>query len=231
MIYFISMKSLILLLFSAILSISSYELAAQTKAVTEKGDTIFVYDNGTWSYELEEIDDSFNDLDFLKLPLSIDTLTEGKKYPSSAKSEVRSKENGFVVRYDDKKWKRVPPGNLNAEADFAFENKFVEIWCVVIAEESSFSPDNLFRIAKMTMEKNLDARTQILKTELVTVNGNKVLRGVVKADVSGISFVFDSYYYSNELGSVQFTTWTSENLWKKYESEIAELLNGFVAEQ
>jgi hypothetical protein len=209
---------------------SSVLLNAQIKAVTETGDTIYVYNNGTWSYELEEINDEFNELDFLKLKLDIDTLEKKIVAPSNAQTEVKIESNGILIKYDSKKWKRVPPANLNNEADLAFESKTESIWCIVIAEETFIPSDNLFRIAKRTMEQNLKAQVEILKTEYVNVNGINVLRGAVKADVAGIVFVFDSYYYSSPLGSVQFTTWTSENLWRKNQTEIAELLSGFIIE-
>ena len=51
----------------------------------------------------------------------------------------------------------------------------------------------------------------------------------MKTTFSDISFVFDTYYFSNELGSVQFTLWTSEKLWEKNISEIQDLLNGFIS--
>ena len=223
------MNKLFYLVLPTLFFIQSANSVAQTRAVTEKGDTIFVYANGTWSYEFEEITNEVNEFDFLNLALTVDTIATKQVFSPNAKSEVKSEIIGFKVKYDDKKWKRVPPGGLNADADFAFEFKSADVWCIIIDEETSFSPENLFRIAKRTMENNLNATTEILKTQVVNVNGTNLFRGVIKAQVSGISFVFDSYYYSNELGSVQFTTWTSDNLWKKYERDITELLNGFIA--
>ena len=68
--------SLAILLFFCVTTASS-----QTIAVTADGDTIYVYDNGTWSYELlNEMPTLSNELDFLNLELSIDTIDTKFKY-------------------------------------------------------------------------------------------------------------------------------------------------------
>ena len=68
----------------------------------------------------------------------------------------------------------------------------------------------------------------VKKVELRLVNGEELIRGVFNIEVTGLSFVFDAYYYSDEMGSVQFMAWTGDKLWENYENEIIELLNGFI---
>ena len=61
----------------AALCLYSVTICAQTQAVTEYGDTIYVYDNGTWSFEkLDEMPDENNELSYLSTPLDIDTLDQ-----------------------------------------------------------------------------------------------------------------------------------------------------------
>lgn len=213
------------------LSLCFFNLAAQTQAVMETGDTIYVYDNGTWSFELTEQAPVSEELAFTNVELTIDTLSQVQAYTSSANKEVKNINDQFRIKYNDKLWSRIPPATLNDEAEFAFQSKVNEIWCVVISEETPIQVDHLFRIAKKTMEETTGTEAKILKTELRQVNGENVLRGVLRAEFSGIVFVFDTYYFSNELGSVQFTTWTSEVVWQRNQDKIHDLLNGFIVAQ
>jgi hypothetical protein len=80
------------------------------------------------------------------------------------------------------------------------------------------------------MEEFSGSKVEILKTELRTVNGVELIRGVMQSEYSGIPLMFDTYYYSNDNVSVQFTVYTSDNLWEKNTDLIQELLNGFVVE-
>ncbi|MCT4590046.1 MAG: hypothetical protein N4A71_19630 [Carboxylicivirga sp.] len=205
------------------------KMTAQVQAVTEYGDTIYVYDNGTWTFEPQnDMPELANEFDFLNEALDIDTLENNFKVSKKANKQLVNKYKQFTVKYDDKIWKRVPPASLNDEAEFALQGRNLDIWCVVISEETSIDVDKLFKIAKNTMEESTGSKVEIEKLELRKVNGAEVLRAKMHADFSGLSFVFDTYYFSNEEGSVQFTTWTSNKLWERHQDEIIELLNGFV---
>lgn len=204
----------------------------QTLAITEHGDSIYVYDNGTWSFELlEEMPNTESDLAFLSSELSIDTLSKEYKYTSKAKKQAKNARGQFTIKYDENTWKRVPPATLNGEAEFAFQSKTTDIWCVVISEITPIAADKLFRIAIKNMEESTGSTPEILKTEQRTVNGQQLIRGVLRANFSGIDLIFDTYYFSNDLGSVQFTTWTSATIWKSNESDILDFLNGFVVDK
>lgn len=224
-------KKRIILSLTFILTLGLLTVKSQTRAVTDDGDTIYVYNNGTWSFELlEGMPEQVNEFAYLSSKLSIDTIATEFKVPENAKKQVENDIGQFFIRYDDKLWKRVPPATLNEDAEFAFQSKLSDIWCVVISEETPIESDKLFRIAKKMMEENTGEEPKIIKTELRKVNGEQLLRGVMNANFSGISFIFDTYYFSNDLGSVQFTTWTSDKVWEKNESSILELLNGFIVE-
>lgn len=201
----------------------------QTVAVTEKGDTIYVYDNGMWSFELlEEMPEEINELAYLEEDVKLDTIATEFKVSSDAKKQVIDVDDRFIIKYNDRIWKRVPPATLNEDASFAFQGKESDIWCVVIAEETPIDHDKLFLIAKNTMKEYVGSDPEIIKTELRIVNGVELVRGVMKAQISGMSLIFDTYYFSNDMGSVQFTTWTSDKVWERNENTIEELLNGFL---
>jgi hypothetical protein len=204
------------------------KLSCQTLAITEVGDTVFLYDNGTWSYEYMDEMPTFNELNFLELPIEVDTIEQSFKVPANVNKEVNSNKDQFKIKYNNKLWKRVPSATLNNDAEFAFESKTEDIWSIVISETSVIPQESLFKIAKNLMEEKTGGTAQIMKTELRNINDTEILRGVLKITFSGITFIFDSYYYSDDLGSVQFTVWTSENLWKNQEPEILDFLNGFI---
>ncbi|GMQ30865.1 hypothetical protein [Algoriphagus confluentis] len=200
---------------------------AQIKAVTENGDTIYVYNDGTWSYELRDFSDQKGAMDFLNESLEVEPLNSSFSTPSSSKEKVKNARDQFQIFFNSEEWRRVPPATLNDEAEFAFEAKFSDVWSVVISEETPIEKETLFKIARKTMEDNTGAKPEIISLTQFQVNGQDILRGVVRASFSGITFIFDSFYFSDERGSVQFTTWSSEAVWKKNEEKIQDLMKGF----
>jgi hypothetical protein len=46
--------------------------------------------------------------------------------------------------------------------------------------------------------------------------------------IQGIKFTYFGYYYSNANGTIQFLTYTSDNLFSSYQKDIEEFLNGLV---
>lgn len=220
------MKNTILPVLLLLTSLYTY---SQTRAVTELGDTIYVYDNGTWSYDLLEEAPEVNEFSFLDESIPLDTISKSFTYSQTAKKQVENGFGMFKIKYDDTKWRRVPPASLNDEAEFGFEAKDSDIWCIVISEETPIKPDLLFSIARQSIKEKMGTTPEVIKSELRTVNGHQVVRGAMKANISGIDFIFDTYYYSNDKGSVQFTTWTGETVWKREQENILEFLNGFIA--
>lgn len=209
-----------------------YQLSfAQIRAVTERGDTIYVFNDGTWSFTMDGFgtDGYADDPGLFSIrTLDIDTLNTSFKYGKLARKTAESEKGFFTIRYDETLWKRVPPGELNDDAELAFESRKEDIYCIVITEKIEIGAENIVQIAIDNMRETTGRPVDVIKLEKRTVNGADVLRAVLGASYSGIEFIFDSYYYSSEAGTVQFTTWTGRNLWEDYEAEILELLNGFV---
>ena len=46
--------------------------------------------------------------------------------------------------------------------------------------------------------------------------------------MQGIKFSYYGYYYSGEEGTVQFITYTAQNMLEDYRNDCETLLNGFV---
>lgn len=216
-------KQLFTLFFSIIFLIPAF---AQIKAVTEKGDTIFVYNDGTWAFDDDEESLVKEEFNFLDEVLLIDTLSTKFTVNKKTNKEISTKYDFFKIKYDKDKWKRVPPGGLNAEAEFAFLGVDKDIYCIVISEEIEVGQENLVKIARNMMAENTGSQIKVLKTELRNVNGTDIIRAVSRVNLNGLNLTFDTYNYSGSNGSVQFSTWTSTNLHEKYESEILDFLNG-----
>ena len=200
---------------------------AQIRAVTEKGDSIYVYSDGTWSFELEDIREDVM-ADFLEEVLDIDTITQVQSYPKSVDKTLETGINQFEFKYNSKQWKRVPPAEFNDDAEFAFELRNHDVMAIIITEETEIGTENILKIARSSLEENLGGTVEVMKIEQRNVNGTELLRGVFLAEVSGIEFLFDSYYYSDERGTTQLTVWTGLSLWEKYESKIVDFLNGMI---
>ena len=148
------MKNYKLLLGMLLLTLNLHRSAAQILAVTEKGDTIFVYENGTWSYEpiSEEVDQGI--LSFLEEKVKFDTSRIEYTAPAKAKKEIKHENNQLSIKYDENIWKRIPPASVNADADYAFQSKVKDIWAIVIAEDTEIPADKLYLIGKNSMKEN-----------------------------------------------------------------------------
>jgi hypothetical protein len=72
---------------------------------------------------------------------------------------------------------------------------------------------------------SLDAR--IIKKEYRIVNKTKVLCLEMRATIKGTRFVYLGYYYSNENGTIQLLTYSTEKFFEKERSSLEEFLNGF----
>ncbi|MCB0636529.1 MAG: hypothetical protein KDC54_07910, partial [Lewinella sp.] len=56
--------------------------------------------------------------------------------------------------------------------------------------------------------------------------GLNVLMLQLEGTIEGIRFNYYGYYYSNENGTVQLITYTSDNLFEDYTEEIETFLSG-----
>jgi hypothetical protein len=208
--------------------ICSISLKAQTWAVTQKGDTIYIYDDGTWSFDKNTFTEDKNGLNYLNESIEYDTISTPFTVLEKGKKKISSKYGFFEIYYDESIWKRVPPAQLNEDAEFAFQGKESDVYVAVITEEIEIGFENIYKIAKNNIEENLSVPVNLLKSEIRTVNNTQLIRGVMNFNLNGMNLVFDSYYFSGKIGTVQFTTWTATNLHSKYESQILDLLNGIV---
>ncbi len=220
------MRTISITIFFTFLTI---HLISQTVAITETGDTVFLYDNGTWSFEpFEDYDSELPAYFKPESAIRFDTSSIAYAKPAQAKKAISDENKMFSIHYDDKKWKRIPPATLNPDAQFAFEGKGIDVWAVVISEETIIPKENMLGIALENMIMNGLNDAEILSATFKDVNDSEILHGKIKSSLQGIDFVFDSYYFSNDKGTLQFVVWTSAQLTDKYGQATQDLLNGLV---
>lgn len=202
---------------------------AQKQAITEDGDTIYIFNDGTWSYSPDDFEFG-EDMAYLSEEIVLDTIETIFTTPKNAKKKLTSKLGFFSFYFDEKKWKRIPVGQLNEDGEFGFQHRNNDIYCVIISEEIEIGLENIYRIARNNLSTNSTEDVETVVTELRNVNGEDLIRGSFNATFAGIKMTFDSYYYSNQLGTIQVVSWTGQNIYNKHQEDIEEMLNGLVIE-
>ncbi|MCC7520261.1 MAG: hypothetical protein IT220_01380, partial [Flavobacteriaceae bacterium] len=102
-----------------------------------------------------------------------------------------------------------------------------DLYGMIISEKVEIPLETLRSIA-IENGKSVAPDLKIMKEEYRTVNGLKLLLLQMNGTMQGIKFSYYGYYYSNTNGTVQFITYTSQNLLNSYIPEIEKLLNGIV---
>jgi hypothetical protein len=210
------MKCLAATLFMAIACCTAH---AQTLAITEYGDSIYVYNDGTWSYLNEDFEENF-----VSLPSELPNGGTFKK-PSSATSDVTGPDNGYKISFQPKEWKKIMPSELNDDASHAFSMVNNDGYAMLIYERIGIPLESLAQIAidqAVSVAPNLALRT----AEYRVVNGKKMLCMQMDGTMQGIDFTYYGYYYSDENRSIQFISYTGTGLFNELKDTFEQLLNG-----
>jgi len=189
---------------------------AQQKAVTETGEEVILFEGGTWEYQNED--------DSLK-----------KEIPTNSNIFEKDKESTFLlksnklnvgVHLNPKIWS-FKKATDNPDAEYELQLKDGDLYGMVITEKVEIPLETLKSIA---LENGQAAAPdlKIIKEEYRNVNGLKVLLLQLNGTIQGIKFSYYGYYFSSINGSVQFITYTSQNLLDSYRPISEKLLNGLV---
>lgn len=190
-------------------------LSAQEKAVTETGEEVVLYADGTWSYLASESE-------FKEIPVNSGAFEKSKNASFLLKS---SRVNlGFWL--DPKKWSFKKAAN-NGDAEYELQLRDGDLYGMIITEKVEVPLETLKDIA-IKNGRAVAPDLKIVKEEYRTVNGAKVLLIQMDGTTQGIKFSYYGYYFSNSNGTIQFVTYTSQNLLDNYVNDCEELLNGFV---
>lgn len=204
----------IILVVCCLFSIMS--MNAQKKAVTETGDEVVLFDNGTWEYQNKEI----------LVETEIPTNTKSFEKVKKATFLLKSKKLNVGFWLNPKEWS-FQKATDNLEAEYEFQLKGEDLYGMVISEKVEIPLETLKSIA-LENGKGAAPDLRVVKEEYRFVNGIKVLLLEMSGTMQGIKFSYYGYYFSSANGTIQFITYTSQNLLDSYRKECDELLNGLV---
>lgn len=210
-------RILLTLLFTTV----SFVVYSQIKALTQYGDEVILYDDGTWKYS----NDSVYFEEELE-PLAIPTNSKKFSKPSDSKFELKSKVMNLSFWFDSKQWTSTKK-SFNEDAEYQFESKGNDVYALAITEGIEVPVESLRGISIENILTSAEDAS-IVSEEYRVVNGKTVIASTVNATVSGIKITYLFYYYSNESGSLQFMAYTSQNLFSKRKELMENLLNGLV---
>ena len=189
---------------------------AQQKAVTQTGEEVILYDDGTWKYQNEDL------LPETEIP------TNPKEFVKDEASTFLLKSNNLNVGFylNPKIWSfKKSVGNPDAE--YELQLKDGDLYGLIISEKVEV-PLKTLRFIAVENGKSIAPDLRIVNEEYRTVNDLKLLQIQMDGTMQGIKISYYGYYYSNPEGTVQFLTYTSQNLLDGYIPEIEKLLNGMV---
>lgn len=206
------MKNIILLITLLI----SVAVKGQIKAITEKGDTVILQDNGSWKYQKSDLNQS-----------SYDTIAlNSKSFYKSTRANIlkKSKTVNLGVYFDPSQWGCVN-GNIGESGEYTFMNKDKDLNASFITETTEMELSNMVDIV-ITNAQQAAPDIELVSKEYRNVNGLKVLCMKLKGSVKGVKANYLYYVFCNETGIVQFVAYATP---KKFEANykiLEDLLNG-----
>ena len=148
---------------------------------------------------------------------------------------VSARDKDSLVQYTGKRetfrlwlvpgvWKRQEGGAMG-DAEAVFEGCKGEAWASVVFEQIRVPLGAL----KVAVLKNMQVRhkeARIVREETRRVNGKAMMCLTLESVEDGVPFTFHGYYYSDDSGTLQVTTWTGRNLFQELKPELERFLNG-----
>lgn len=204
-------------IFSIFIFITQFTIG-QEVAITERGDSVVLYADGTWDYYENFMSDSE------ALP---DIKLNQKKFskPNSSTKKINGSNHAYEIWYNDKKWKRIPVGEVNPSADIALKLIEGDAYAMIIYEELEIPAENLVQIA-LTNAINVAPDIKMTEQEYRILDNDTLIWMRMDGTTQGMKITYYSYYYSNGKGTIQFHTFTGQNLIDKYKDDLEDILNG-----
>lgn len=203
-----------ILLFVTLLLINS-TVFSQIKAITDKGEEVILFNDGTWKY-----------VDAKKQEQkSIGINTELRQRHPLASFQLKSTKVPIGVWINPEKWTFTKNKEGDAK-EYDFSLKDADTYGILITEKIYIPLENLRDIAFDNARK-VAPDILITKQEYRTVNDLKLLMVEMSGTIQGIKIAYLGYYYSDEnIGSIQFLAFTGQNIFTSMKQEMNEFLNG-----
>ncbi|NHB69903.1 hypothetical protein [Perlabentimonas gracilis] len=207
------MKKIVLL---SLLLISVQISYSQINAITERGDEVILYNDGTWKYLHEDTVESSQ------------VHINEKKFFKDEKSSflVKSSKVNVGLWIDPKAW-TFTKGTENDAHEYLYQKRGEDLYAMFISERVRIPVETLKGIAVQNA-KGVSPDIRVIREEFRNVNGVKVFMMQMSGTIQGMRFVYYGYYYSNSSGTIQLITYTGENLFEGYFDDIETFLNGLV---
>ncbi len=188
----------------------------QINAITETGDEVMLFEDGTWSY----LNDSLN------IPTEI-PVNEAE-YEKDKKSTflVKSKKVDLGVWINPKEWS-FSKGEEGSATEFQFQKKGEDFYAMLITETIPIPVETLKNIA-FDNAANVAPDVKIESVEYRTVNGLKLIMMQMSGTTQGIKFTYFGYYYSNDESTIQLVCYSGERQMKNNLEMVESFLNGLV---
>lgn len=194
---------------------------AQTRALTDNGREVFLYENGTWKYSQDSTDTK---------SVSTDSLSINKdKFVKSNQSTflVKSKVFNVGIYINPTKWTFAAHKENEKNPEYRFSLKSGEGYAMMIAEKTEIDLENMRNIAFINAQKaSVDIKET--KAEYRIVNNKKIMCLEFKGTIQGIKFVYFGYYFSNSKGTVQLISYSSQQYFESIQKDLENFLNGLV---
>ena len=183
-------------------------LAAQETAVTQSGEKVILYPDGTWKYGSSRGGAKVKPNEYAR--------------PDTATAKAAINRGKCSLFYNPKKWK---PRGTEDGGRSSFEHMDGDGYAMVITERMELSLEALKNVAVMNARKAAPD-VEITFEEKRQVNGKDILALQMKGTIEGIPFSYYGYYYTGKEGTIQAIAYTTQNLLNEYKADFEEFLNG-----
>lgn len=195
----------------------SLPLVAQQRALTETGEQVVLYNDGTWVYVEKDT------LNAEEIPLNPRPYNRSK----SATFRLKSKRIGIGCWIDPKTWKfQATPSHESAE--FEIDHVDGSMYALMITENLDVSTESLGNLA-IQNARSAAPDLKVIAREYRIVNGIKVLMMRMTGTIEDIHFAYFGYYFAEDGGSTQFLVYAAEDFMEENLAEAEDLLNGLVS--
>jgi len=190
-------------------------------AITEDGQGVVLYSNGTWAFKLEPKRPQVKKTKKVKPP----PVPPVKNKRVESKSTLKGKYNAYKIIYDNTLWKKT--SSANDDAEIQLEHKAGNGFAMVIFDRSPISLENLKKQVLTTM-RSVASKVEIISEEKKRIKNHQIMILKINSTIENTPFSYFNYYASGKLGTIQFVTYTATALMADYETDFKTLLDGLV---
>jgi len=202
-------KLILLLLFVPLVSFG------QINAITDKGDEVLLYENGSWTYKSQD------KVNTGKISINKTSYKKGK----NSNFLVKSSKTKAGVYIDPSKWS-FEKNKVNGDAEYTFNLRGEDLYGQIINERIEVPLETMRKLALENFS-GVMSDAKIVKSDYRNVNGLEVLMVHMEGSNDGIK-IFYYGYYSNFGGTNQLVVYSTQALFDEYFDEIQTFLNGLI---